>query len=199
MSSVCITRVKVHLFLWVSSVFADSLQWLLAWKALIHLILTKHRPVSFYRSLHLDMPMELNTLFLLFSDFSVRFLHQILHFLYCGAQKPAVGHFGHLQRQVHVRLFQLYTTTTSTIYTSVATSKAIQNCFIHSQGWISRTSHVKIPELTTTWCSISRSVRTNTFAEHGGFPLRVAINWSCSTLSTPAVCYMVIWRPFTTV
>jgi len=73
-------------------------------------VLMQHSRVSFYRSLHHVMPRQLDTLLLLFSDFCPRFLHEILHFLHCGPQKPFFGHFGHIQGQEHVGLFQLYPT-----------------------------------------------------------------------------------------
>jgi hypothetical protein len=63
-----------------------------------------------YRSLHLFMPRKLNTPFLLFSDLGAWFLNAIFRFLYCGARKAFFGHFGHIQPQAHVRLFQPYPT-----------------------------------------------------------------------------------------
>ena len=83
---------------------------ILARKASVWVVLTKHSRMSFYCSHHHFMHRKLNSPLLLFSDFSARFLDQILHFLYCGMQKPSSGHFGHIQGQVHVRLFQLYPT-----------------------------------------------------------------------------------------
>jgi len=74
------------------------------------LVLTKHCRVSLYRSLHLVMPRKLNTTLLLFLDLGAWFLNKILCFLYCGARKAFFGHFGHIQRQAHVGLFQLYPT-----------------------------------------------------------------------------------------
>jgi len=70
--------------------------------------LMKHRRVSFYHSLHHIMPSRVNTLLLLFSDFGMRFLHQIFYFPYCRLWKTSFGHFGHIQGQVHLGLFQLY-------------------------------------------------------------------------------------------
>jgi len=78
----------------------------------------------------------------------------------------------------------------------VASSNVINACFVHSQGCWSGNSSAKIPELTTSWCSISRTVRTNDFVDHGGFPLRAAITSLCSSLRTPAVRYTVNWPPF---
>jgi len=74
------------------------------------LVLTKHCQVSLYCSLYLFMPRKLNTLFLLFSDFGAWFLNEIFRFLHCGARKAFFGHFGYIQRQAHVGLFQLYPT-----------------------------------------------------------------------------------------
>jgi len=82
----------------------------LASKAAAHVVLMNHSWVSFYRSLHLFMPRKLNTPLLLFSDFSPRFHDQILRFLHCGAQNLAFGHFGHIQCNVHVGLFNPYPT-----------------------------------------------------------------------------------------
>jgi len=198
---------------------------ILARKASGRLVLTKHSRVSCYRSLHLVMPRKLNTPLLLFSDLGTWFLDQILRFLHSGARKPTFGHFGHVQGQAHVGLFQLYTTSlpchscrhveylqeisccfkhwdaamTSTIYASVASSKVIKACFVHSRGCFSGNSSAKMPELTTSWCSISRTVRTNALVDHGCFPLRAAINWSRSSRRTPAICYMVNWRLLTAV
>ena len=83
---------------------------ILARKAAGRLVMTKHCRVSLYRSLHLFMPRKLNTPLLLFSDLGAWFLNEIFRFLYCGARKAFFGHFGHIQRQAHVGLFQLYPT-----------------------------------------------------------------------------------------
>jgi hypothetical protein len=83
---------------------------ILARKAVGRLVITKHSWVSLYRSLHLFMPRTLNTPLLLFSDLGTWFLDEIFRFLYCGARKAFFGHFGHIQRQAHVGLFQLYPT-----------------------------------------------------------------------------------------
>ena len=74
------------------------------------LVLTKHCRVSLYCSLHLFMPRKLNTPLLLFFDLGAWCLNEIFRFLYCGARKAFCGHFGHIQRQAHVRLFELYPT-----------------------------------------------------------------------------------------
>jgi len=198
---------------------------LLARKASERVVLTKHSRVSFCRSLHLGMPRKLNTLLLLFSDLGARFVDQILRSLYRSAQKPFFGHFGHVQGQAHVGLFQLYTTSlpchcsrhveylqevsccfkrwdaaiTSTIYPSVASCEVIQACFVQSGGCLSGYSSAKIPQLTTSWCSFSQTVQTNACFNHEGFPLRAAMNWSHSSWRTSAVWYMVNWQPLTTV
>jgi len=71
--------------------------------------------------------------------------------------------------------------------------------FFHSQGCLSGNLSRNIPELVTSWCSNSRTVRTNSFVDHGGFLLRAAIYWSCSSLRTPAVRYTIKWWPFTSI
>jgi hypothetical protein len=85
---------------------------------------------------------------------------------------------------------------TSTIYDSVAPSRVFKTCFVHSRGPSSWNWCAKISELTTSGCSISQTLRTNAFVNLGGFPLRTAINWSHSSLHTPAVHYIVNWPPF---
>jgi len=75
----------------------------------------------------------------------------------------------------------------------------IKDCFAHSQGWISGNSSAKIPQLTTSWCLISRTLQTEAFHDHGGCLLRAAINWSRSSLRTLALRYTMNWRPFTTI
>jgi len=75
----------------------------------------------------------------------------------------------------------------------------INACFVHSRECLSGNSSAKIPELTTSWCSISRAVRTNAFVDHGGFPLRAAINSLCSSLRTPPVRYTVNWPPIASI
>jgi len=85
----------------------------------------------------------------------------------------------------------------STIYASVASSKVIQAFVVHSWGWLSGNVSVKIPELTSLWCSTLWTVGTNAIVDYGGFLLWAAIHWSHSSLWTPAVHCMVNWRPFT--
>jgi len=79
-------------------------------KASISVVMTKYSHLSFYRGLHYSIPSELNSPLLLFSDLGTRLLEQVLGFFYCSAQKPCLGHSGHIQRQAHVGLFQLYPT-----------------------------------------------------------------------------------------
>jgi len=83
---------------------------ILSRKAAGRLVMTKHCQVSLYRSLHLFMPRKLNTPHLPFSDVGAWFLNEIFRFLYWGARKVFFVHFGHIQRQAHVGLFQLYPT-----------------------------------------------------------------------------------------
>jgi len=45
---------------------------------------------------------------LLILDLGTRCVDEILHFLYLGAQKSSLGHFGPIQGQVHVGLFLLH-------------------------------------------------------------------------------------------
>jgi len=82
---------------------------------------------------------------------------------------------------------------TSTIYDSIASSVVCKACFVHSQRRSSRNSYLTLPELRSSWCSISRTVRTYASVDHGCFPLRAAINWSRSSLRTPPVRYIVSW------
>jgi len=84
-----------------------------------------------------------------------------------------------------------------TIYASVASSNVVKACLVHSREFISLNSSAKIPELTTSWCSISRTVQTNSLVDHGGYPLLVARNWSLSSLRRPAACYIISWRSST--
>jgi hypothetical protein len=81
---------------------------ILARKAAGRLVMTKHCQVSSYCSLHLFMPRKLNTPLLLFSELGAWFLNEIFCFRYWSAQKAFFGHFGKIQHQAHVGLFQLY-------------------------------------------------------------------------------------------
>jgi len=84
------------------------------------------------------------------------------------------------------------------MYGSVASSNVSKVSFFCSREWLSRNMSPKIPELTTSWCSIARTVWTNDYVDHRGFALQAAINCSCSSLLTTAV-HSLKWRPFTTV
>jgi hypothetical protein len=53
--------------------------------------------------------------------------------------------------------------------------------------------------MTTSWCVISQTVLRNTCIDHGGLPLQAAINWSGSSLRTPAVHNIVSWPPSTSI
>jgi len=75
----------------------------------------------------------------------------------------------------------------------------INACFVHSRGYFSGNSSVTIPELPTSWWSISRTVRTNALVDHGGYPLRAAISSLGSSLLTPAVRYSVNWPPIASI
>jgi len=88
---------------------------------------------------------------------------------------------------------------TSTIYTSVAFSNVVKPCLVHSWGFLSHNLFARIPELSTSWCSISRTVRKNALVDHGGFPLRAAWNWPRSSLCTPGACYIISGRPSTSI
>ena len=72
----------------------------------------------------------------------------------------------------------------------------VKACFIHSRGCLLGIQSANNPELTTSWCSISLTVRTDAFVDHEGFTLRAAINWTCNCLCTPAVRYTVKWELF---
>jgi len=83
---------------------------IVAMKASIHLILTKHGQVCFYRSLQLSMHLKHNATLPLSAEPSAKSPDQILRVLNCGVRKPAFGHIGHVQGEAHVGLFQLYPT-----------------------------------------------------------------------------------------
>jgi len=88
------------LSLWVNLCCA-----ILARKAAVHQIFKNHSWVSFYHSVHHSMPRKHNSPLLLFSDFAVMIVDQVLHFFNCGARKPSFGHITHIQRKAHVGLF----------------------------------------------------------------------------------------------
>jgi len=64
-------------------------------------------------------------------------------------------------------------------------------CLVHSWGFISLNSSAEIPELTTSWCLIPQTAGTNALVNHGRYPLRAAMNWSRSSLRTPAAYYII--------
>jgi hypothetical protein len=80
-----------------------------------------------------------------------------------------------------------------TIYDSVASSKLFRYFCFHSRGHSSWKVSAKVPELSTSLYSISRTVRTYPLVNHGDLPLREALNWSCSSLFTTAVRYILSW------
>jgi len=86
---------------WLRILYCASL----ARKVAIHSIFTNQRQVSLYRSHHLSMPWKPNRLHNLFWDIGMRFLDQVLCFLYCSTQKISCSHFGDNQGKVHVGLF----------------------------------------------------------------------------------------------
>jgi len=88
---------------------------------------------------------------------------------------------------------------TSAIYASVASTRVVRACCLNFRGCLIINSCKRIPELTTSWCSILPTVKTYEFVDHGGFRLWAALNWSCSSLSTPALCYIVTGRPATSI
>jgi len=75
----------------------------------------------------------------------------------------------------------------------------IKACLVQSWCRLSGNWSVKIPDLTTSWCSISQTVQTNAFVYNGGFPLCAAINLLCSSLQSHAVRYTVNWLLFTSI
>jgi hypothetical protein len=72
----------------------------------------------------------------------------------------------------------------------------INACFVHPRWCLSGNYCGKIPELKTSWCSISQTVGTDAFVDHGGFPLRATINSLCNSQQTPAVRYTLNCPPF---
>jgi hypothetical protein len=65
---------------------------------------------------------------------------------------------------------------TSIIYSSVASSKAFENVLVYSHGGVSENWSAKTLELTTSWCSILRTVQMNALVDQGGFPFRLWMN-----------------------
>jgi hypothetical protein len=100
----------VHLFLWVSSVSADSLRWKFGKDGSWTCGYDEAMPGVFVSQSSPFMPTKLNTLVLLFSDLGALFLNEIFRFINCGARKAIFGHYRHIQHQAHLGLFQLYPT-----------------------------------------------------------------------------------------
>jgi len=82
---------------------------ILARKETGHMVLTKLSRVACYCSLHIVILQNLNTPNLFISDLSPRYRDQLLLFLHCTMWNPTFGHFSHIQGQVHVGLYLLYT------------------------------------------------------------------------------------------
>jgi hypothetical protein len=78
-----------------------------------HIVLMNYSQLSFHLSFPLIMPRKLNTLILLFPDLGMRILDHVLSILSRGGRNSAFHNFTHIQGQVQVRLFQLYTTSLS--------------------------------------------------------------------------------------
>jgi len=85
------------------------------------------------------------------------------------------------------------------MYASVPSSNAVEAWLVHSRGFLSLNSSATIPELTTPCSLILRTMRTNASLDHGGVPVRAAINWPCSSLRTPAAGYIISWLPATSI
>jgi len=169
----------------------------LARKAAICMVLMNHCWVSFQSSLHHSMSRKLNSLLLLFLDFCAMFVYQILRFLYCITRKPSIGHFGHIQCNVHVRPLYLYPTYlrshgswhvqnlqeiiccfekwdsayTSTVYDTLASLHVFKACFVFFWGRLSCNLTAKFPELTTSSCLILQPLWINVLVDHRDVPL----------------------------
>jgi len=196
---------------------------ILARKEADSVIIINHCRVTFYRSFHLAIPTKFNTSLRLFLDICPTFLDQVLRFVYRRTQKPSFGHFRHVHGEARVWPFNLYPTSlpcdssrhfeneqddsccfwkwespiTSTIYAFVASSKVIKAIFVHSRGCLSPNSSAKMSQLTTLWCSISRTVRIKAFVDLGGIPFRAARYWSRSSLCILAVHHPINWQQYT--
>jgi hypothetical protein len=109
-SKLCVAWGDVNLFLWVSTVSAESLRCHFGKEGSRMFGFDEALPGVFVSQPSPFMPRNLSTPLLLFSNLSSWFRNEKFHFLYCGAQKAFFGHFGHIQRQAHVGLFQLYLT-----------------------------------------------------------------------------------------
>jgi len=113
MSAVCVGRAEVHLFFVPPICLQICCSAIVATKASLWVGLTKHRWMRFYHSLHRVMARRLKSPLLHFSGFGLTFCDLLLPLLYWGARTPSFGHFGYLQGQAHVGLFQLHPTSFS--------------------------------------------------------------------------------------
>ena len=86
---------------------------------------------------------------------------------------------------------------TSTIYARVASSQVSNACFIHCRRYLWWNLSGIIPEPTTSWCLMSRTMQQNALVDNGGFPLRAALNCSLSSLCILTVPSVVSWWPVT--
>jgi len=151
------------------------------------MIFRNHSQVSISLSLHFPMPRKLNSPLLLFLNFGVRVLAQVLHILYWGVWKVSFGNFGYIWHKAHVKQFKLYPTSshshsrrqvkylqqfsccfytwdlpiTWTMYASVACTEVFKACFVHGKGRWLRYGCTIIPQLTTWWCSILETAGTD--------------------------------------
>jgi len=85
---------------------------------------------------------------------------------------------------------------TFTIYASVIFSKVINASFVHSWGPLSGNASAIIQPLTTSWCSILLTVRTNVYVDCAGFPLLALIQILHCSLQAPTVHCTINWLPF---
>jgi hypothetical protein len=85
------------------------------------------------------------------------------------------------------------------MYDFVASSNVLKAGLAYSQGPLSQNLSAKISGLTTSRCSILWTIRKNAFVDHRGLPLQVAMNWSWSSLHTPAAYYIVSWLRSTSI
>jgi len=185
---------------------------ILASEAAVGKIFMNRCQVSFFRGLHLCLPWNCKTAVVICSKFSVSILDEVLHFPKCGARKPSFGYLAlfearHMsdcsgctrppslpkwQRFWRPTRYELWLQNLrlgipSTIYASVASSKIITACFVHSQAHLSQNLSPTIPELIISWCMMLRTVRTNAIFDHVGFLLRAVISQLRSSLRTPDV------------
>jgi len=114
---------------------------------------------------------------------------------WCWMSEPLCWRCRHLEnlQEIGYCIYISDLAMTSTIYTSVASSKVVKTCLVHSRGFSSLNSSPQIPLLPTSSCSISRTVRRDALVDLGGFPFWAAINTSRSSLHTTTVCYTISW------